>query len=297
MKYLHFIVNPISGKGNHVIGEVLLKNYFPGGEYKIVLEFTEYKKHAEELAKMALLQKPDCIVACGGDGTINEVASAIVGTDIKLGIIPVGSGNGLASNLEIPQHIEKAVAIIKAEKTASIDVGKINGHYFFSNMGLGIDAMIIDKYEKSKKRTLLSYVKASLSASLEYKPTECQVAVNGKTITANPFLLFISNSNEMGYKMSLTPSASLSDGLLDMVVVPQLSFLEKLQLGYSVFRNNVQRFEKASHQLFRECIIDMPLRIFAEVQIDGEFHKLKTNRISVSIIEKGLKVIIPSHKN
>lgn len=294
MKYLHFIVNPISGKGNHVIDEVLLKNYFPSDQYKIVLEFTEYKKHAEELAKMAVLQKPDCIIACGGDGTINEVASAIVRTDIKLGIIPVGSGNGLASNLEIPRNIEKAIAIIKNEQSTFIDAGQINEHYFFSNMGLGIDAMIIDKYEKSKKRTLLSYVKSSLSASFDYKATECQISINGKTFNVNPFLLFISNSNEMGYKMSLTPSASLSDGLLDMVIVPQLSFLERLKLGYYVLRNKVPDFEKANHQLVRACTIEQPMQIFSSMQIDGEFHRLKTNKITISSIENGLKVIIPA---
>ena len=294
MKYLHFIVNPISGKGNHMIDEVLLKNYFPIDQYKIVLAFTEYTQPADELAPKAVLQQPDCIIACGGDGTINEVASAIVRTDIKLGIIPVGSGNGLASNLKIPRNIEKAIAIIKNEQSTSIDAGQINEHYFFSNMGLGIDAMIIDKYEKSKKRTLLSYVKSSLSASFDYKATQCQISMNGKTFNVNPFLLFISNSNEMGYKMSLTPSASLSDGLLDMVIVPQLSFLERLKLGYYVLRNKVPDFEKASHQLIKACAIEQPLQIFSSMQIDGEFHRLKTNKITISSIEKGLKVLIPS---
>lgn len=295
MKYLHFIVNPISGKGNHVIDEVLLRNHFPSDKYKIILEFTEYKKHAEKLAKMAVLQKPDCIIACGGDGTINEVASAIVGTDIKLGIIPVGSGNGLASNLKIPQNIEKAIAIIKNETSEFMDVGKINEHYFFSNMGLGIDAMIIEKYEESKKRSLFSYVKASLTASFQFKPTECLVSLDKKSFTVNPFLLFISNSNEMGYNMSLTPSASLNDGFLNMLIVPKLSFIEKLHFGYCILRNKVPSFKKTGHQLIKECKIEQPFKIFSMLQIDGEFHRIETNKINIKIIEKGLKVLILHH--
>ncbi len=295
MKYFHFIVNPISGKGNHAIDEVLLKNHFPNDKYKVVLEFTKYKKHAEKLAKMAVHQKPDCIIACGGDGTINEVASAIVGTDIKLGIIPVGSGNGLASNLKIPQNIEKAIAIIKDGTSELMDVGKINEHYFFSNMGLGIDAMIIEKYEESKKRSLFSYVKASLAASLKYVPTECQVSLDKKAFTINPFLLFISNSNEMGYNMSLTPSARLNDGFLDMLIVPKLSFIEKLHFGYCILRNQVPSYKKASRELIKECKIEQPLKIFSTLQIDGEFHRIETNEINVKIIKKGLKVLTLQH--
>jgi len=207
MTYLHFIVNPISGKANHIINENRLRKYFPDDVYNIGIDYTKYSKHAEQLTKEAILKKPDCIIASGGDGTINEVASSLVGTDIRLGIIPVGSGNGLASNLKIPLEIEKAILIIKSGTESLIDVGKVNEHYFFSNMGIGIDALIIKNYEKQKQRSLIGYGKASVSSSFKFKPISTILLVNGKRFETRPLVLFISNSNEMGYKMGLTPFA------------------------------------------------------------------------------------------
>ncbi|AWI25271.1 diacylglycerol/lipid kinase family protein [Flavobacterium pallidum] len=293
MVYIHFIVNPISGKGSHEITETFLKRHFHESNYKIAVYHTKHPKHAIEITNAIVRYNPDCIVACGGDGTINEVASCLVNTPIKLGIIPVGSGNGLASNLNIPRDIDRAVEIIKHGTQSKIDVGRINDHYFFSNMGIGIDAMIIGKYEQSGKRTLVSYVKAALSASFWFKPVEARLKFEGQTVNMHPFLLFISNSNEMGYGMSLTPNASLSDGFLDLILVPELSFIQKLQLGLAVLRNKTNTFKLANHTLIRSLEAELPDRIFLDAQIDGEYYNLKTNKIKVGMINGGLKVLTP----
>jgi YegS/Rv2252/BmrU family lipid kinase len=293
MTYLHFIVNPISGHGKHSITRSLLLQYFPSDIFTIEVSTTEYKNHAKELAAQAAAAGAKYVIACGGDGTINEVASALVGTDVKLGILPVGSGNGLASNLKIPRDIPAAIAILQKANESAIDVGNINGHYFFSNTGIGIDAMIIRKYEQAGERTLIAYIKASLASGFSYKAHQANITVNGKETTVSPFMLFVSNSNEMGYNMSLTPKASLTDGWLDMVVVPTLNIFQKLQLGYHVLRNTVPKFKIASHTLVKELDICQPDRIFTDVQIDGEYYQLKTNRISISILNKALKVITP----
>lgn len=291
MIYIHFIVNPISGNGKHNITSTFLKNTFSSSEFKIEIDYTKHKKHAIELTKAAVANTPDYIVACGGDGTINEVASCLIGTSIKLGIIPVGSGNGLASNLNIPRNFEKAVEIIRKGAVSTIDVGKINDHYFFSNTGIGIDALIIKKYEQSGNRTLIAYVKASLASSLEFKTRNTLLSFNDKKINAKPFLLFISNSNEMGYNMSLTPKASLNDGWLDLIIVPKLSFIKKMALGYHVLRNSVEKFKKAEHALVQNLDIEVPDVTQLDAQIDGESHVLNTNKINVSIIKNGLTVI------
>ena len=290
---LHFIVNPISGKGKHVIDEKSLRENFPSNQYAFEVDYTEYKNHAKELVARALIKSPDCIVACGGDGTINEVASSLVGTDVKLGIIPVGSGNGLASNLKIPKNINDAMTIIKNGIASKIDVGTVNSHYFFSNMGIGIDSMIIKKYECAGKRTLLAYINASIASSFAFKPVETTIETDGITIMEKPFMLFISNSNEMGYNMSLTPQASLVDGKLDMIIIPQLNLAEKMGLGYNVLRNSIGRFQKARQVLIEQCSIIMPQKIFTDIQIDGEFHNLKTNEIKVGIAKKALNVLSP----
>lgn len=293
MLYIHFIVNPISGNGRHVITRSILKTFFPADMFRIEVDYTEHKKHATELTKKAVSNNPDCIVACGGDGTINEVASCLINTSIKLGIIPVGSGNGLSAHLKIPKNIEQALQVIITSQSTTIDVGKLNDKYFFSNMGVGIDAMIIKNYESSGKRTLIAYIKASLAASTAFKSQKAILSFNGQVVEKKPFMLFISNSNEMGYNMSLTPKASLKDGMLDLVTVPQLSFPEKLALGYYVLRNKIDEFKKAQHALIDNLHIELPEKIFTDAQIDGEYHNLKTNSLKVSVIKSGLEVIIP----
>lgn len=293
MLYIHFIVNPISGNGKHVITRSTLRTFFPTDMFRIEVDYTEHKKHATELTKKAIASNPDYIVACGGDGTINEVASCLINTSIKLGIIPVGSGNGLSAHLHIPKNIEQALQVIITGQSTAIDVGKLNEKYFFSNMGVGIDAIIIKNYESSGRRTLLAYIKASLAASANFKTQKTTLSFDNKLIQENPFMLFISNSNEMGYNMSLTPKASLNDGMLDLVTVPQLSFPEKLALGYYVLRNKIDEFKKAQHTLIDNLHIELPEKIFTDAQIDGEYHNLKTNSLKISIIKHGLEVIIP----
>jgi diacylglycerol kinase family enzyme len=220
------------------------------------------------------------------------VASCLINTKIKLGIIPFGSGNGLASNLNIPKSLEKAAEIIRKGNSQLIDVGKVNDHYFFSNMGVGIDALIIKKYEKYNKRTLISYVRASITSSIQFKPMQTILSFNNQIINTNAFMLFISNSNEMGYGMSLTPKASLNDGLLDLVVVSKLTFFDKLILGMRVILNKIEKFKKAQYTLIEKMSIEISEKIFLDTQFDGEYYKLKTNKIQVTIIKSGLEVLI-----
>ncbi|NMH28662.1 diacylglycerol/lipid kinase family protein [Flavobacterium silvaticum] len=292
MLYLHFIVNPISGKAKHNLSATTIRNYFPRSEFRIEVDYTRHKGHAMTLVRDIVTKNPDYVIACGGDGTINEVASALVGTGIILGIVPVGSGNGLASNLNIPRSIEGSFEIIRQLEATTIDVGKVNDCFFFSNMGIGIDAQIIKKYERSGNRTLKAYVTAALSASLSYKPKKAIVKVNGDSVEIDPYLLFISNSNEMGYHMSLTPAASLSDGLLDVLIVKKIPLMQQLLLGYRVLTNRVEKFGKAQHQLVKQIEIKMPETLLIDAQIDGEFKSFKTNRLDVSVIPSALKVLV-----
>lgn len=292
MKYIHFIINPISGDGKHNLSRTVLEKYFSEKEYKITVDYSNHKYHAIMLTNNAVAKSPDCIVACGGDGTINEVASCLVNTQIKLGIIPIGSGNGLASNLKIPKLLEDATQVIKNGKTQFIDIGKVNQHYFFSNMGIGIDALIIKKYDSYKKRTLTAYIKASLQASLKYKPIKAILSFNNQIINSNSFMLFVSNSNEMGYGMSLTPNASLIDGKLNLVLIPKISLIDQIKLGLHVISKKSEVFKMAQHNLIENIAIELPEKIFVDIQLDGEYHNLKTNKIDVSVIKNGLEIVV-----
>lgn len=292
MTYIHFIVNPISGKGSHNLAAEHIKSFFPADSYRIEVHHTKYKGHAEELSRAAVILNADIIVACGGDGTINEVASALVGTVKKLGIVPLGSGNGLASNLRLPRCIDDALEIIRDGASTLMDVGKVNGNYFFSNMGTGIDAAIIRHYQNRGKRTLPAYIISSIRAAFSYKATPALITLGSQTIIARPFMLFVSNSNEMGYGMSLTPDAKPDDGLLDIVLIPELSLFNKIVLGYLVLRNKAERFKNAQRFVSGRLTIELPEKIFTDIQLDGEHHNLKTNILEVSLLSGALPVIV-----
>jgi YegS/Rv2252/BmrU family lipid kinase len=290
---IHFIVNPIAGSGQNRLSQSFLQTYFEADRYAITVKSSEYKGHAIELTKASILQKADRIVACGGDGTINEVASALVGTSIPLGILPVGSGNGLASSLNIPKHIDKALQIIKTNKYMSIDVGCVNQHYFFSNAGFGFTANVIGNYELLQKRTLLCYVKASLKSFHQFSNRENTIiSIDNKTELVNPFLIFVSNSNVMGYNMSLTPKASLQDGLLDVVIVPKINKLKILFLGFCMLINKLELFKELAYYQTSQLSVLRKQGTFFESQIDGELLKIIDQRLSIGIKKESLLVLV-----
>ncbi|RXJ50705.1 diacylglycerol/lipid kinase family protein [Gelidibacter gilvus] len=292
MKHIHFIVNPVSGSGNQLINKKFLNKFFDEADYVVTIKNSDYKKHAKTLTKLSIAEGAHIIVACGGDGTINEVASCLVNTNIPLGIIPLGSGNGLASNLKIPKRVEHAIALIKTAPVKKIDVGCINEHYFFSNTGIGIDAQVIRHYENSNERKLISYLKSSLKAlkNIKYK-NKITVEVNGETIQTYPFLVFISNSNEMGYKISLTPTASLQDGLLDVLIVSKMSRLKSLYFGFLILLKKPHLIKEAKYYQSKEIRIRQENKSVYESQIDGEFFNIASDAITISLLEKSLHVI------
>lgn len=292
MKRIHFIINPIAGRGNNSLDFSLLYNHFNKKDYTLVVKPTTYKKHAVKLTQESIIEKADIIVACGGDGTINEVASCLINSPIILGIISIGSGNGLASNLNIPKNIHKALALIKTQSIKKIDVGQLNKHYFFSNTGIGFDAQVIKHYEASNKRTLSSYIKATLkSLKKSNKLIEVETILNGEIIKQKPFLIFISNSNQMGYNVSLTPKASLVDGKLDVLIVTKLTFFKIVLFTLLMLIKKHHILKEVEVYKTKNIKIIQKKRPFFQTQIDGEFVVIKNRTIEISILEKALKVI------
>ncbi|MBT2161279.1 diacylglycerol/lipid kinase family protein [Zobellia barbeyronii] len=291
---IHFIVNPVAGHGRSLLTKEFLLPYFIRSHHHLVVKHSEYKNHAIVLTRESITQKADIIVACGGDGTINEVASCLVGTSIPLGIIPMGSGNGLASNLRIPKNLRKALAIIKERNVTKIDVGKINDRHFFSNMGIGFDATVIKHYESSHKRTLLGYVNACLTSFRAMgKNNGLSVNINKIGRVDNPFIIMVSNSNEMGYNLSLTPKASLQDGLLDVLIISKISRLKMLWLAVLILFRRVYWLKEAKSFQTKELRLARNDTAHFESQLDGELHQIEKGVLEISIKEKSLCILVP----
>ncbi|MWW26021.1 diacylglycerol/lipid kinase family protein [Algibacter lectus] len=290
---IHFIVNPIAGSGDHSFSEPFLQDYFEADRYNITIKSSGYKGHAIDLTKESINQQADIIVACGGDGTINEVASTLVGTTIPLGIVPIGSGNGLACHLNIPLNLKKALYIIKNNKRTAIDVGSVNKRYFFSNTGFAFTANVIENYEASQTRTLLCYIKACLKSFQDYsKKEKTVISIDDNIEIVNPFLIFISNSNVMGYKMSLTPKASLTDGLLDVVLVPRISRLRMLVFGFCMLIRKPELLKEVKcYQTSKLTLLRKKGTSF-ESQIDGEISKIDAKKLSISVERESLNILV-----
>ena len=291
---IHFIVNPISGKGKNSLDPAMVLRVFNPKTFKVEITETLKPSHAIELSLESIKKGVDIIVACGGDGTINEVAGCLIGTSVKLGVIKFGSGNGLATTLNIPKNNEEALRVIKKGVTTKIDAGEINDHYFFSNSGIGFDANVINNYSNTKKRQLLSYLKASLSTFFSKPPPlSVEIAINSQLFSLKPFMVFVSNSNEMWYDISLTPKASIQDGMLDVIIVETLNKLEIIYFAFLLLIKKPQKFKKAHYFLTKNIEITNLLNGSVLTQIDGESRQIDSNTLKISIKKEALSVIIP----
>ena len=289
---IHFIVNPIAGSGKNEVPKDLIQQFFEPERYEVTIKYSEYRKHATALTLDSIKEGAKIIVACGGDGTINEVASCLVNTTIVLGIMAMGSGNGLASHLKIPRNHKNALVLIKNQNVKQIDVGQLNDIYFFSNVGVGIAANVVKHYESSSKRKFFSYLKASLKSLKELRNENLiKITTEDQTQLINPLMLFISNSNEMGYKVSLTPNASLQDGLLDIVMVPKTSRFKTLLFGLLILFNKHQMLREVNSFRIKKAELAKQNEDFFHSQIDGEYLTVNNRSITISVLEKSLNVI------
>lgn len=289
MKYF-FIVNPNSGNAKHEISIQFLQSKFSPKD-EIILKETAYQFHAKELVQEAIAQNADVVVACGGDGTINEVASALVHTTIHFGIIPAGSGNGLAANLGIPKDINKAIEIIKNSAVRTIDVGRVEDKYFFSNLGFGIDADIIQTYEQNQKRTITGYVDASLKTLMNYKSKLFRLYIDDVIIEKNFYYLFCSNSNIAGYGISFTPNADLSDGLLDLLMIEDLDVFEQFYFSVLVLAKKIDLMNKARYKQVKKFTIESLEDSKISYQLDGEFQTTNSLKVKVEVLPNALNII------
>ena len=215
---IHFIVNSRLVKDKVILERELKINPFWQKKYQIFVWESLYKGHAIELTQKAIEDGSKTVVACGGDGTINEIGRYLVETEIPLGIVPLGSGNGLARHFNIPLNIKAALQAIQDKNQVSIDAGLINQHFFLSNVGVSFEAHLINVYQENSTRGFLSYLKALAAGLRDFKVQNYTISYDNKTREVSPFLLMLSNTNQFGYNFSLTRDASISDGKLELII-------------------------------------------------------------------------------
>ncbi len=292
-KKILFIVNPFSG---HKLGKdlkAMLTAHLDQNIYAYNVEFTAYSGHAIVLAKEAAQQDYFAVVAAGGDGTINEVANGLQGTNTALGIIPFGSGNGFAYHLRIERDIYKAIQIINNGHTRNIDTGSANNRFFVNVAGLGLDAAVAFKTKLNENRGFLPYFKQSVIEGLKFKKLRLDIVTPERSWSDDYIMAVIANGSVYGYDFSIAPQASLNDGLLDVLLVKHIPFWKYLFLLTRFLTKTIHKSNLVEYFKVKEVTISMHRDDY--YHFDGEGFEV-SGKIHFSVQHKNLKIITQASK-
>ncbi len=220
---LAVIVNPISGIGRQKKIEKILRDNLNHDLFDYTVLYTEYRHHGIELARQAVDAGTDCVVAVGGDGSVNDVVQGLRGSEVRLGIIPTGSGNGLARSLRLPLIPALAVRVLNQRFPVTIDTIDINNKILSVNAaGVGFDAYIARLMHAAKTRGLAAYTNLIVREYASYKNQDYTLTVDGKTLQRNAWLIAVANSQQYGNNLTVAPKAKLDDGLIDITILDRI---------------------------------------------------------------------------
>jgi YegS/Rv2252/BmrU family lipid kinase len=285
-----FIVNPISGLGKQKDIPALIHQHLDADRFEYEIIFTEYPAHATEIGKKHRNQA-DYIVAVGGDGTINETASALLGSDTALGIIPLGSGNGFARHLNISTNPIRAIKQLNNSQESPLDVGFLNDHPFFNVSGTGFDALISKKFAHQARRGYATYIRCVWEEIAKYRPRSYRYQLNDKVVEDEFFFIAFANSEQYGNNAIIAPQAQTNDGLLDIVMVrpfPAAYAVTFTLLSFSRLIHLSPYVEIFQTDHFELQQLDEPL-----VHIDGEYVETDAHTLNVSLRPRNLQVLRP----
>lgn len=288
-KKIVFIVNPISGGKRKFFIPSLIDKHLNHSKFNASIVFSERVGHAFLLAKEALAQNADVVTSVGGDGTINEVASAMALSGKIMGIVPCGSGNGLARTLKIPLTHNQAIERINKLETILIDSGVLNDKKFFNMAGLGFDAHISALFAKDKTRGLKGYLKSTFTQITQYKPENYRLEIDGKIIEQEAFMLSIANSSQYGNNVHISPMALVNDGFLDVCLVKRFPIFSFPNLGLRMLLKTIQHSNYVTIIKAKQVIITREKA--GPVHLDGE-PLFMPKEITVNINPLSLSLIV-----
>ena len=293
-----YLINPISGTRDKELALEMIRRKTTAENIPFEILPTDAQGNYAYLREKITTENITDIIVCGGDGTVNQVANGCRGIDVNIGIIPMGSGNGLAFAAKIPKRVDKALNIIFHGKADLIDSFYINKKFSCMLCGLGFDAQVAHDFAKQKKRGLATYIKQSTKNFFSAKPYPFRLSMDGTDISTDAFFISIANSNQFGNNFTIAPRASLQDGLLDIVVVHKMSKLRMLwavmrQLRYGQVRlYEDKKYHRNAIQYFHAKKITILNLSMAPLHIDGDPAETAAE-FEIEIIEKAFRLIMP----
>jgi diacylglycerol kinase (ATP) len=283
---IYFIYNPNAGNKSNRYRQKLINTLQKIPNSTLLL--TEHPNHANELINQLIPQHPEKIIAIGGDGTVNEVGNVLKGTEIPMGIIPLGSGNGLARHLKIPMNTEKALEIAIHGKTNYIDVLGWNNRAFFCTAGIGFDAYVAAIFHKGNGRGLFNYIKASIKAIRSYNTTEIRFEPE---LSQRYFSFTIANANQFGNNAYISPLSNLQDALFEIVKIKNGNLWQKAQLGISLFSKQIHRH--ALVEILQAKSLQFSCKPGSYYHLDGESLQTESEDINIELLPEKLLIVHP----
>lgn len=292
-KKLLFIINPISGDVDKSDLEAAVADYcqWLGIPYEI------YKTSGEDdLAKLQKLladYAPDAIFAAGGDGTVSLAARVVKNTDVPLGIIPVGSGNGLSKDVGIPQSIDEALELITHHSIKAIDTLELNGHPCFHISDLGFNALVVARYSEAESRGPQTYAFIALQEYIDYDCHQYRVETDQETYEGEAFMITITNSNAFGSNVKINPNGIIDDGIFEICLIESFPKMAAFKLMYNLYTETPEDSQFTRIMPCKSATIYNYTDTLA--QIDGEVVELG-KVIQVKQIPKSLRMVVPEEK-
>lgn len=288
-KKVYVIINPVSGtKSKKGIPEKLTS--FDAHKFDVHIFITRHEGHATQIASSAVSNGVDYVIAVGGDGTINEVAKVLVNTNTVFGIIPSGSGNGLARDLNIPLNINKAIKVLALNNIKNIDYGIANGNIFFCTCGVGFDAQVSEEVLNQSSRGKLMYAKSMLKVYYKFKAEKYKITTPDGTFEDDAFLVTCANASQYGNNGFIAPYADIQDGKMDIAILKPLSPLKLARTGIQLVCKNIRNNSRLVEIITSEACIEREKP--GVMHLDG--NAIQTEKdIYVKIVQQGLKVLVP----
>ncbi len=282
-----FIINPILGKRLGINVKGLIAETLDPALFEPAILYSDYPGHATELARQNL-DRYQVIVAGGGDGTINEIASQLIHTDVILGILPLGSGKGLARSLGIPMDIKKAIQTINDFTVMEIDTGMANQYRFINIAGIGFDARVAHAYANKTGRGFFTYAIQTAKHLFRYAPIPVQIRTGQREISVNAFLVSIANSTQWGYGALISPDAKTDDGILDLCLLRNFPRILTPELLSRLFNGSIHKSKYVEIIPIKQAEITGSDKYIGH--IDGEPVEF-TAPLNISVDPLSLKVI------
>lgn len=287
-KSIAFIINPISGGiPKHRIPQLVAQE-IDSTKFDTEIFFTESTQHNKELAQQCVLKGFDAIIAVGGDGTINNTAKYIAGTKVAFGIVPLGSGNGLARHLGLSKHPKLALQTINNFCQTQIDTGTVNNEFFINVAGVGFDAHVTGKFAVAPRRGFWQYAKITLAEFAGYKARHYELIIDGIKSTESAFLICVANGSQYGNNAYISPLSIVNDGVFEVTILRPFKLHQMPQLGAMIFRKNIHQSSQVKVVSGKHIIIKRTANEL--VNIDGEPVQIEQD-LDIKIHAGNLKII------